>query len=231
MPRLNRPNCDPERVRALRTAKMKVETPSSIPNPVSSGTVSHLHAFLPMFENAMQSRGSALAAQSKLITSLRPERAALKRYIKHFIKVFNLGIGRDLFRASDRGYYQLEVEDSKLPPLRTDDALVMWADNIISGEEIRVLAGGAPMAMPSAAEVEAKLNGLTPLLDTLTTLKDNYDNKQEDVQEMRPEADDLISDIWDEVLFAFRKDSAASLRRKAREYGVVYRPNAVKKKV
>jgi hypothetical protein len=43
------------------------------------------------------------------------------------------------------------------------------------------------------------------------------------VQDLRNEADLLIADIWDEVLFAYRKETPPSLRRKAREYGVVYR--------
>ncbi|MBV9656797.1 MAG: hypothetical protein JO295_01680 [Verrucomicrobia bacterium] len=40
---------------------------------------------------------------------------------------------------------------------------------------------------------------------------------------LRPDMDRLILDIWDEVEFAFRKaGSPASIRRKSREYGVVY---------
>ena len=44
----------------------------------------------------------------------------------------------------------------------------------------------------------------------------------EDVEAERPDTDDLILDIWDQVEFFFRKDEASSKRRKAREWGVVY---------
>ena len=38
----------------------------------------------------------------------------------------------------------------------------------------------------------------------------------------RAGADELITDIWDEIEFKYRKDEPSAMRRKAREYGVVY---------
>ena len=34
--------------------------------------------------------------------------------------------------------------------------------------------------------------------------------------------DDLIKDLWDTIEFNLRNEEASSLRRKAREWGVVY---------
>ena len=55
-----------------------------------------------------------------------------------------------------------------------------------------------------------------------TSKKDAYDKEQEDVDNLRETAADIILDVWDEVEFTFRKNTASSKRRKAREYGVVY---------
>jgi hypothetical protein len=79
------------------------------------------------------------------------------------------------------------------------------------------------MENPTAAEVATALSDLQGALDTQTPAKEAYDKEQEDVENMRAEVDEVIADIWDEVLFTFRKDAAPSMRRKAREYGVVYR--------
>lgn len=39
---------------------------------------------------------------------------------------------------------------------------------------------------------------------------------------LRPEADSVIRDVWDEVEFALRRLDPPSLRRRAREWGVFY---------
>ena len=40
--------------------------------------------------------------------------------------------------------------------------------------------------------------------------------------DQRPAVDDLIKDLWDTIEFNLRNEEASSLRRKAREWGVVY---------
>ena len=40
--------------------------------------------------------------------------------------------------------------------------------------------------------------------------------------EQRPAVDDLIKDLWDTIEFNLRTEEPSSLRRKAREWGVVY---------
>jgi hypothetical protein len=230
MPRLNRPITDLERILALQKAKRKVDMPSPLPSPLSLDTIAHLNLFLPQLEQAMQLRANALANQASTVKSIGPARNAVRRHIKHFIRVFNLGIERETFRPEDRGFYSLDISSDQLPILRTDSALKQWAHNIATGEQARTLAGGTPMAMPSAAEVAFQFNVLVPLLGELTNSKDNYDRSQQHVQDLRNEADLLIADIWDEVLFAYRKETPPSLRRKAREYGVMYRPSGNTKK-
>ena len=50
--------------------------------------------------------------------------------------------------------------------------------------------------------------------------KDALDGEQQDVNALRPAADKLIKDIWDEVEFALRQLNPPSLRRRVREWGV-----------
>ena len=49
-----------------------------------------------------------------------------------------------------------------------------------------------------------------------------FDLAQEAVADQRPAVDDLIKDLWDTIEFNLRNEEASSLRRKAREWGVVY---------
>jgi len=225
MPRIYRPETDAQRTQALGAAKTKSDAVTAAGGTLafSAGTLARLNTFLPGFITEMAERGSARTGQTAASAAADPARSETRMYISHFFQVFNLGVDRGVYPATDRGHYQLPVNSDKLPTLTSDDDLLQWANNINVGEANRVAAGGAAMVNPSAAEVDAKFTALQPLLANLTTAKDTYDSEQEDVAALREEADDIIADIWDEVLFTFRKDDAPSMRRKAREYGVVYR--------
>lgn len=225
MPIIYRPETDTQRLKALQAAKSKADAVVGGGGSVAfgPGTAAALNTFLPTFNTEMQQRGSALSVQTAATAAANPTRKILNIFIRHFITVFNMGVERGRYPATDRGHYQLPVDYHKLPKLSSDADLTLWAGNIIDGDAARVLAGGEPMENPTAAQVATANTDLQTALSVQTTAKDAYDLEQEDVENLREEADELIADIWDEVLFTFRKDEAPSMRRKAREYGVVYR--------
>lgn len=225
MPTIIRPDTDIKRLAALRAAKAKANVTAPADLAFSAATLAVLNALLPTFETEMNQRGAALAAQTTASAAANPARRACGMYVSHFIQVLNFGIEREEYPASARNFYQLPVEHATVPALRTDAERIQWANNIVAGEANRVGAGGAPMSNPTAGAVGNRLTALNNALGALSPAKDAYDRELEDVAAMRPDVDDLIDDIWDEVLFTFRKDDPASQRRKAREYGLTYRPN------
>jgi len=99
---------------------------------------------------------------------------------------------------------------------------VLWGKNIITGDAERKGAGGENMENPNPQEVETVYNDYLVKSNLQSQAKDDYDKAQEAVATLRPQADALIKDLWDEIEYKFRKDEPSSLRRKAREYGVVY---------
>jgi hypothetical protein len=194
--------------------------------PLSAETVARLDMLLPQFEMEMQQRANALVLQTRATKAIGPLRRKLRTIIIHFVRVFNMGVKREIFTANDRSHYGLPVVRATMPRLRTDADLMNWAGKIVSGEAVRVAAGGTPMAMPSAAEVAQAYDELRPVKGQLSGLRDSYHHEQQDVDKLRKEVNELIADIWDEVLFHFRKDTPPSMRRKARLYGVIYRPSS-----
>jgi hypothetical protein len=207
----------------MGAAKNKADVTDPADLAFGADTLTHLNTFLPQFAQEMQERGAALSAQAAATAVVNPARKALDMHIRHFIAVFNMGVDRGRYPATDRAHYQLPVDYNNLPDLGTDGKKLLWGSNIVSGDTARVNAGGQPMENPTAAEVNTAMGNLTAALAAQSPAKDAYDKEQEDVENLRAEADELIADIWDEVLFTFRKDEAPSMRRKAREYGVVYR--------
>jgi len=223
MPIIYRPDTDIQRLQAMEAAKAKADVTPVTQLAFSADTLAVLLPFLTQFKQEVQQRGTALSAQAAATAAANPARKALDMYIRHFISVFNLGVDRDKYPATDRAHYQLPVDYHKYPELGTDSAKLLWARNIVDGDATRVTAGGAAMENPTAAEVDAKLTDLTNALGAQNPAKDAYDKEQEDVAALRNQADDIIADVQDTVLFTFRKDDAPSMRRKARGYGIVYR--------
>ncbi|MBI5215641.1 MAG: hypothetical protein HY960_07795 [Ignavibacteriae bacterium] len=222
MPYRQLPNTDAGRLSAFQNAKQKVENTPSNSLALGAESVNNLNSTLPQFEEAMESRGTALQAQADATVEAEKAGAILKMYISHFFQVFNLGVERGKFSPGARAFYTLDVSQASLPALNSDSDLLMWGNNIVTGDERRKDASGVEMTNPSPAEVETAYNEFIAKTNTQSQLKDNYDKAQETVAAMREQVDAIIKDIWDEVEYKFRKDEPSSLRRKAREYGVVY---------
>ena len=222
MPYRRMPNSDATRLDALRAVYTKADATPAESLAFSQENYDQLKVLYPQFKKEMDERGTALSVQSEstILRSAAEEKCRL--IVSHFLQVFNFGVARGIYKVSERAYFQLDINQENLPDLKTEEGLRSFAENIITGDPKRVAAGGVEMANPSAAEVEAAYNDYVAKLTDQSTKKDTYEKEQKDVDNMRAQIDELIRDIWDEIEFKFRKDEPPALRRKAREYGVVY---------
>lgn len=222
MPFRQLPQSDTARLQALDAASAKAATvdPANLAFTAESKTT--LDTLRPQFQTEVAERGQALAAQTDASKAVREQAARLRMFVSHFFQNLNFGIERGVFAASDRAHYQLDVSQTTLPNMVREADLLTWAGRAVSGEASRTAAGGMAMPFPSAAEVQAELTQYTTLASDQSTKKDTYDDEQADVEALRDDVDGLIVDIWDEVEFTFRRDKPPSLRRKAKQYGVVY---------
>jgi hypothetical protein len=149
-------------------------------------------------------------------------KAQAKMYISHFFQSFNNGVDRGLFPASDRGFYQLDINSNSVPNLDTEALVILWGERIKDGDAARVLAGGAAMAMPTAAETDVKVQVFITRNNTQSTLKLEYDHAQEAVVALNTEADGVILKVYDEAETFYNEETITSRRRKCREWGVIY---------
>ena len=222
MPFRQLPRTDAERLQALEAAAAKVATIPGGPWAISAATKTRLDTTLPQFRTEVTERGTALAGQTAATLAQDTQGRRTRMWTSHFYQNLNMGIDRGVFPASARAFYQLDVSQESLPSMSSEADLVLWAGRAVSGEAARIAAGGSAIPFPPIAEVSAELTLYQTLRAQQSTKKDAYDDEAEDVEALRPEADALILDIWDEVEFTYRHESASSLRANAREYGVVY---------
>jgi hypothetical protein len=175
-----------------------------------------------LFIAEVESRDFALSDQTTATTEKENALNFLRKVNTHFFIVLNLDIDRGIYPPGIRSSYGLDVNSDKVPPMGREVEVYDWAQRIISTETHRIANGGLPMQNPSLADVQRAFDTYDPLRDDQLRKKSKYDLEQEDVAEMREEIDEIIKDGWDQVEFYFRKDEPASLRRKARAWGLEY---------
>ncbi len=223
MPFRQLPATDPARSQALSAGLKKSAAVTGPARPISADTATRLTTFVPIWEKEVTERADALGKQTSITTALNLAGDKLQMTVSHFIQVFQFGVARGVYSPSGRAVYDLSVNEETVPDLKSEADLLLWADRIVKGDPRRVANFSEPaMAMPSAADVDAMLTAYNTELTLQTAAKDSLESEQSDVSKLRPEADQLIRDVWDEVEFALRQLEAPTLRRRAREWGVYY---------
>jgi hypothetical protein len=222
MPIRRLPRTDEERNSALTSGKTKKDSVPPAENVLSAQTTLRLDAQQPLFAQKMLERGVALSNQAGSTLPLTPLKERARMFISHFIQAFNNGIERGMFPANARGFYQLNVSSKAVPSLDSEEKIITWGDRLIAGDPLRVVAGGAPMAMPTIAEVNAEHSAFKAENTLQNNLKGAYDVAQEAVENLRPDTDSLIVRMWNEIETAYSEESISSKRRKSRQWGVVY---------
>jgi hypothetical protein len=223
MPSRALPNTDEGRLRALNSGKTKNDSIPLLQQFLSADTKTPLNAIQPLFQTAMLNRGFALADQAVSTAAVNNSFDSGQMHISHFIQVFNLGVQRGIYPKAHRPFYNLDINSAALPALRSEQDITTWGLRISAGDAARIAAGGAAMANPTAADVAAAIALFNTNNTTQSTKKDAYDAAQEAVEDLREEADKVIKKLWDEVETHFDEEEPESKRRKASEWGVVYR--------
>lgn len=224
MPSRRLPKTDDQRTDALNKAFGKWNTTASADRAITIPHFTTLSTQRTAWNTAIAARANALAAQVAATKVADPLLARVKMFDSHFIQVYNLAIARGVFPAETRTFYGLDVSSDKVPPLLSQDDIVRWANQLVDGEVARFAANPSqpPMAMPAAGDVHDDLYNYGIAAMTQSAAKDAYDRAEEAVAALRPPVDAAILDAWDDIENFYRHDDPPSLRRKAREWGVVY---------
>lgn len=222
MPSRRLPKTDDQRSAALNTCNVKYQATAAPARLITAAQFITLGSVLSPWRNGRDGLGPLLAAQTNATAQATTSFTALTRVCSHFIQVLNFAIDRGVLPASVRAYYDLPVSHAEVPDMNSSAAALQWSVNLDAGEAQRIAAGGAALAWPTIGEVNAAAATYQNHETLQSSAKDAYDLAQEDVAAQRPAVDDLIKDLWDTIEFNLRADDPSSLRRKAREWGVVY---------
>jgi hypothetical protein len=225
MPTRHKPRTTEGRNNALRNAKTKKDnTPGQ--TVIQAATVTRLDLAEPELKALILASNTALQTQTDATGLLDPVFASCKMWYSHLIQHLNDAIARGEINQSVRANYGIAVSDPTVPEINSYDDLKTWGQLLIDGEAVRVAAGGTAMSFPSVADFNTlQFSPFNARLNTQSTAKVAYDDSLEDISNKNAEYDDLILRMWNEIELAFYNETPPSLRRNAREWGVVYTPN------
>lgn len=222
MPVRKLPRSDRDRDTVLsRVKSMNDHLPVGV-TVLNPTTTSRLNDLQPVFSEKMTLRGAALSKQAAAVVEMEERRKEMRIYISHFIQNFNMGTVRGVFPKHARAFYGLNVNSESVPYIGNTPLIDMWSSQIIEGDAARVANGGAPMGFPTIVEFTAAYDRFHSTVQQLKPLKLAYDLAQEAVEKLRPAADKLILRIYNEVETYYGEENATSMRRKSREWGVMY---------
>lgn len=189
---------------------------------LTTATAARLVSMLPQYSAATNAVLLARAAQSSHTPIKRAAIDEARTLANHFIQVFNLGVARGKYSRAQRAYFGLDANSDRVPVMLKESLVLHWCNAIVAGDAARVAAGGAPMANPDVAEVQAAATAAQAATLEQSALHLGLSNAQEALDALNKQADRLIKRIWNEVETYYSEDQPSSMRNKARPWGVVY---------
>lgn len=216
------PRSSNSRYDALIAAKQKKDSVPAANNALTTATSTRLNNVVALFGNARNTL-SVKKAESILATNQKDtllEKVAMKN--SHYLQVLNMHIAQSIYPEAYRAYYKIDTNSTALPSQKLENEVVAVAQSIIDGEPSMIAGGGAAIPFPKLADIQTGFTALINKQKEQSSKKDATDQAEEAIVMLNTEADAVIKKIWDEVETFWNEHPAESLRKKSREWGVVY---------
>ncbi len=216
------PNSTPQRLMTLSYLHERVAVTPPAQVPLTAATIERLNTFFPQYHQKTKEVNVALYRQASQTTRVVQAKKLAYWLVLDFIDAVQNAVRRGFFPASVRSYYGLPIERRARPNLNTEADIIERGEQVVRGEAERVARGGVPVTFPAIADVAAAVEDFNQKNLQQSNVKDAYDRAQEALAADNEKADKLILKCWNEIEAAFDEGDKPSLRRKAREWGVVY---------
>lgn len=222
MPYRRLPNTDKARLRALEKPHQVLLSKGPQNVPYSENSINTIRMFYPKFQSAVLNLDAARKNQAKKNKGYNNAQRKARMYVSHYIQVMNFAISRGEIKADIRKFYGTEEFENNLPPFSTDEALMEWGKRIIEGDQKRVMNGGNPFYNPSIALVRVNYEKFADAFHFQKNLIATTERSSNLVSELRPVADSLILQLWNEIEGHYDNLTDTKKREKAEFHGVVY---------
>jgi hypothetical protein len=181
-------------------------------------TLAQMTALAAQFAAAMDSANEAKSAQGAGVAAAATTIESVSCYIRDIWSAVKRRTVREKLPTAVQIYYGLPL-NGKTPKLANQAAWLNQAERLIQGEAAAVAAGYLPLADPTIAQLQNKLNAARTAVNQREIAKANYDNRSAALSRLRQQADRLIATAMHQLRVSLREETAAHRREVMRRYG------------
>jgi hypothetical protein len=222
MPYRRLPNTDQSRLRALQQALQKASEAEYTDQVLNYKIVNEAQRFLMQFEMQVTQYRDNYENKVNANKKYRHIVQNARMYISHFIQVLNLSVIRGEIKREQKELYKLDPETNIVPDLTTDEDLLTWGQNIIEGEQERTSMGGFPIYNPAINKVKVHYDIFREHHVNYNLRKQNTTRVQDNLEELRKTADELILRIWNQVEDHYKNLLPYAKMQHCKAYGLIY---------
>ena len=143
-------------------------------------------------------------------------------YVSHFLQVLMMAVERGEIKRSALKLYGMDEGTSTLPNMKSIGGLLRWGRLAVEGEKARVKQGGRPIYNPTIGMVSTHIDIFNDCYQQQKRLKDNIGRALESLKRIRPEVDDVILELWNQIEAHFKDEPPEARFDMCRKFGVVY---------
>lgn len=143
-------------------------------------------------------------------------------YVSHFIQVLLMAVERGEIRRSHLRLYGIEEDATSMPDFKSTERLIEWGERIVKGEKERIKLGGRPISNPSIGMVSTHLDVFKDAYMQQRKMVERTSNDLSRVQDIRPEADDVLLELWNQIEKHFESLPPDERLDRCRALGVIY---------
>ena len=222
MPYRRLPKTDAARLKALKTLLDSNDIYTVRNNIVDWKLLNKAQTIYDRLFTAAGQYRLMLKAQTRQTAKINKTLRNASMYVSHFLQVLFLAVERREIKNTNLTLYGLTADTTALPNIKTGEGVLAWAPKIIEGEKQRIKKGGRPIYNPTIGMVATHYDIFRETYEKQRALVDRTQKALEQAQTLRPEADALLLDIWNQIEKDYENEPPGVRFDKCRQLGVIY---------
>lgn len=230
MPYRRLPKTDAARLKALKTLLSNNDIYTVRKNSVDWKLLSRAQTLYDRLLTATEQYHLMFNAQTRHSPKSERIQRNASMFVSHFLQVLFLAVERKEIKKQQLTLYGLPESTTTLPQLKTIEGLLVWAPRIIEGEKQRIKNGGKPIYNPTIGVVSTHFEIFKELYEKQQSVIKRTQKALNDLKELRPEVDELLQNVWNEIEKSFEDLPTEAKLEECRKFGIVYYYRSKEKK-
>lgn len=222
MPYRRLPKTDAARLKAFKTLLNNSDIYTVRNRFLDWGLLNRAQPLYERLLTATEQHRVTLAAQTRNSGKSVALQRRATMYVSHFMQVLLMTVERGEIKRNQMQLYGLPDDITAIPNIKTQETLIEWGTKVIDGEKRRIKAGGRPIYNPSIGMVSTHFDIFREAYETQKRLQQRTAKALADIAQLRPECDDLLLQLWNQIEEHFANLDWNERVQECRKLGLVY---------